>query len=81
MPDAGLPVVPGTTETAADSTPLYQKLTDVLSARPGGSRTRLSEALTALEDAYTAESDSRMRGRIAAAQSVLTSGAGDDEDG
>ena len=68
---AELPLVDGVTQTAPDSEPIHLRLMNFLAQRPGGAQQDLTEGLAALERAYSRESDETLRGRIAAAISMI----------
>ena len=78
MPEP-LPMVDGLTQTADDARPTYQRLTEFLARRPGGSARDLANGMEALERAHQQESDSDVRARIAAALTLLRGDSSSDD--
>ncbi len=69
--DSSLPTVDGLTDTAATTTGLPTRLTELLAQRPGGSAGDTARAITALEDAIRRESNDTLRGRLSAARALI----------
>jgi|JI10StandDraft_1071094.scaffolds.fasta_scaffold249609_2 hypothetical protein len=69
--DSALPTVDGLTDTAATTTGLPTRLTELLAQRPGGSAGDTARAITALEDAIRRESNDTLRGRLSAARALI----------
>lgn len=69
--DSSLPTVDGLTDTAATTTGLPTRLTELLAQRPGGSVGDTARAITALEDAIRRESNDTLRGRLSAARALI----------
>ena len=64
-------VTAGITDTAATTTGLPTRLTELLAQRPGGSAGDTARAITALEDAIRRESNDTLRGRLSAARALI----------
>ncbi len=69
--DSALPTVDGLTDTAATTTGLPTRLTELLAQRPGGSAGDTARAITALENAIRRESNDTLRGRLSAARALI----------
>ena len=69
--DSSLPTVDGLTDTAATTTGLPTRLTELLAQRPGGSVGDTARAVTALEDAIRRESSDTLRSRLVAARALI----------
>ena len=68
---ADYPLVDGLTQTADQSEPLHLRLAEFLAQRPGASGDDVVAAIGSLERAFKHEGDERVRGRLAAAISLL----------
>lgn len=71
MSESAFPLIPGLTDTASTSEPIYERLVRFLSERPGGGQEKAVEALSALEAAYEAEEDPDVKQRYAAARELI----------
>ena len=80
MPDH-YPLVDGLTQTSEQSEPLHLRLAEFLAQRPGASGDDVVAAIGSLERAFKREGDERVRGKLAAAISLLRDGDGYDEKG
>lgn len=69
--DSSLPTVDGLTDTAATTSGLPTRLTELLAQRPGGSVGDTARAVTALEDAIRRESSDTLRSRLVAARALI----------
>ena len=73
-------IIPGLTETARDTEPPEVRLGRLLMKRKGGSQEAISDAMHSLEQAFSMESNEKLKSRIVAAQTILREGPSHDSE-